>query len=133
MVDYRILPDSADFSGVVLGHGGWSAVTADGVYWRPFRYGREAAAPISVGDAADVLALVEDSGEPKLVTLSAGGLVVRLVGATSIRTLTSWSGGPGRTAVHPTLPLVAVQRADDLIEVGDLLTGDVLQVIRSES
>ena len=129
-VDQTLLSDSTN-AAVVLGHGGWSAVCDDRVYWRPLR--REEAAPaIAVGDGAEIVALVEDGGEPKLVTVSSAGLVLRLVGVTSVRTLTAWSGGPGRPTIHPTLPLVAVQRAPDLVEVGDLLTGEVLQVVRGE-
>jgi hypothetical protein len=130
-VDGVVLPGSLGASAVQLGHDGWCAASDDGVHWRPHRR-EEAGAVIAIGDGAAILALVTDRGEPKLVTVSAAGLVLRLVGANSVRTLTGWSGGPGRPAIHPTLPLVAVQRSRDLIEVGDLLTGEVLQVARSE-
>jgi hypothetical protein len=130
-IDHHLIPGTADVSAVVLGHANWCAVSDDGLHWRPSRLGREFANPITIGSNDEVLALVTDDDEPKLVTVSAGGLVVRLVGADSLRTLTSWSGGPGRPSIHPTLPLVAVQRADDLIEVGDIFSGEVLHVIRS--
>jgi hypothetical protein len=129
--DHAVLPGSADASAVQLGHDGWCALSDDGVHWRPLR-GAEAATVIAAGEGATVLALVTEGGEPKLVTASPAGLVLRLVGANGVRTLTHWSGGPGRPTIHPTLPLVAVQRASDLIEIGHLLTGEILQVVRSE-
>ena len=130
-VDQTLLADSAD-AALLLGHDGWSAVSNRGGFWRLQR-GLESATPIVVGAGDDVVALVTDRNEPKIVTMSAAGLILRLVGARNTRTLTAWSGGPGRAIIHPTLPLVAVQRAPDLVELGDLLTGEVLQVLRSES
>jgi hypothetical protein len=129
-VDQTLLSGSTDAE-VVLGHGGWCAVSDDRVHWRPIRR-KESAAGITVGGGDEIVALVEDDGEPKLVTVSPGGLVLRLVGASSLRTLTAWSGSPGRPAIHPTLPLIAVQRAPDLVEIGHLLTGEVLQVVRGD-
>lgn len=129
MIDRTLLPSSADAGSVVIGHGGWCAVSRDRVRWRAHR-DRGPAPEITVGDGDEVLALVTERNEPRLVTVSPAGLVVRLVGENTVRTLTRWSGAPGRPVVHPVLPLVAVQRASDLIEVGDLLTGESLQVIR---
>lgn len=123
-------PGSLDTAAVLLGHGGWLAVRAEEGPWFPVRDG-EFGPEIWYGAGDEVLALVTDDGEPKLVTLSPGGLIVRLVGASGVRTLTAWSGGPGRPVIHPTLPLIAVQRSPELIEIGDLLTGEVRQVVRS--
>jgi hypothetical protein len=131
-LDGAFLPGADDVGRVLLGHGGWCGISDDGVYWRICR-GSESAPTIAVGDGAEVLALVVEGDEPKLVTISVGGLVVRLVGHASVRTLTSWSGGPGRPSVHPTLPLIAVDRGQEVIEIGNLLSGDVLQVVRGDA
>ncbi len=44
---------------------------------------------------------------------------MRLHTATATKTLTRWSGIALAHAVHPTLPLIAVQRAEDHIEIGN--------------
>lgn len=131
-VDWNVVPDSSSLSSVVLGSGRSLAISEDRVHWRTFLHHQQPADDIVVEQGCEVLALILEDGEPKLVTLSRAGLIVRLVGAHGVKTLTRWSGGPGRPTIHPSLPMVAVQRADDLVEIGHLLTGELYQIIRSE-
>lgn len=130
--DWNLIPDTSASTVVVLGTDRSVAVSEDRVHWRTFIH-RRPSDVIVVEQGCEVLALVVDEEQPKLVTLSPAGLIVRLVGAQGVRTLTRWSGGTGRPTIHPSLPMVAVQRADDLVEIGNLLTGELHQVIRSEA
>lgn len=130
--DWNLIPDTSASTVVVLGAERSVAVSEDRVHWRTFIH-RQPSDVIVVEQGCEVLALVVDDGQTKLVTLSPAGLIVRLVGAQGVRTLTRWSGGTGKPTIHPSLPMVAVQRADDLVEIGNLLTGELHQVIRSET
>lgn len=119
---------------VVAGARQWYAISDDGVSWRPASLRGQRTSPIVVGAGDEVIALVTDTqGEPLLVTRSAAGLVLRAVGAGGAHTLTAWSGHDGRPAIHPTRPLIAVQRSPELVEVGDLLSGATLQLVRAET
>jgi hypothetical protein len=47
--------------------------------------------------------------------------------------LTQWSGSPHPPALHPSLPLLAVQRQNGTIDVADLATGNRLLTLRSDA
>ncbi len=57
------------------------------------------------------IGVITTAAGPFLVSLSDGGQLVRLDGRTS-RTITALSGDIAEISVHPTKPLIAVQRAD---------------------
>ncbi|MFI6262461.1 hypothetical protein [Micromonospora sp. NPDC051006] len=114
---------------VVLGAGARTAWSLDGTTWRVH------AASGLVGDVTvtaetKVIGVVDIDG-PQLVTVSSGGLIVRLVSPARTRTLTRWSGGIGEPAVHPSEPWLAVPRPDGLIEVADLAANHLLRAVRS--
>ncbi|MFC4018437.1 hypothetical protein ACFOW4_10855 [Micromonospora sp. GCM10011542] len=114
---------------VVLGAGTRTAWSLDGTTWRIH------AAPGLVGDVTvpqetKVIGVVDIDG-PQLVTLSSGGLIVRLVSPARTQTLTRWSGGVGQPALHPSEPWLAVPRPDGLIEVADLAANHVLRTVGS--
>jgi hypothetical protein len=71
-------------------------------------------------------------GQAHLVTRSGAGQILRLRGPAADTVLTRWSGSPHPPALHPNLPLLAVQRADGTIEVADLASGDRLLTLRSD-
>ncbi len=117
---------------VVVGARHRVAWCGDGRTWQPV--GKLAGwAPIVVDPRDEVLGLVPVDDEPHLVTRSPAGLLLRLAGAGGVRTLTHWSGSAEPPAVHPALPWVAVRRAPDVVEVGDLGSGRVLHVVRGGS
>ncbi|WP_127356235.1 hypothetical protein [Actinacidiphila soli] len=74
-----------------------------------------------------------EGGQAHLVTRSASGLLLRLRGPVADTVLTKWSGSPHPPALHPSLPLLAVQRQNGTIDVADLATGNRLLTLRSEA
>ncbi|MET8525938.1 hypothetical protein [Micromonospora sp. NPDC005172] len=114
---------------VVLGVGARTAWSLDATTWRV--HGASGlVGDVDVARDATVLGIVDIDG-PQLVTLSGGGLIVRLVSPAGIQTLTRWSGGTGAPALHPSRPWLAVPRPDGLVEIADLATNDVLCALRS--
>jgi hypothetical protein len=85
---------------------------------------------IPVEDGVQVLGLVEDDRRTELLAVSREGVLVRLFGPSSRRTLTRWSGGTHPPALHPIQPWLAVRRDDGRIEVGDLTTNALLLTMR---
>ncbi len=67
---------------------------------------------------------------PRLVTVSES--IVRLRAPGEATVFTEGSGAALARALHPRLPLLAVQREEDYIEVLDVTTGDRLQELRAE-
>jgi hypothetical protein len=106
------------------------AWSTDAVTWTVQAAGTELAR-IEVERGARVLGLAAAGGQPALVTVSPAGLIVRLCKPDGVRTLTTWSGGAGPPAVHPTLGLLAVQRQDGAIQVGEIGTGRVLLTLQA--
>jgi hypothetical protein len=132
-VGNQLVPGSRDAQAVVFGHHGWLALRgADPGTWRLYA-GDHLDGTVHIGPSEQVLAVVERDRRPLLALRSTGGLILRLAGPDSTTTLTRWSGGVGPPAIHPTEPLIAVQRAPDLIEIGDLHTGTVHQVVHGAS
>ncbi|MDX6312709.1 MAG: hypothetical protein QOF44_2173, partial [Streptomyces sp.] len=74
-----------------------------------------------------------EGGQAHLVTRSASGLLLRMRGPMTNTVLTQWSGSPHPPALHPSLPLLAVQRVDGTIDVADLATGNRLLTLRSDA
>jgi len=106
------------------------AWSTDAVTWT-VQAERQELARIEVEPGARVLGLAAADGQPALVTVSPAGLIVRLCKPDGVRTLTAWSGGAGPPAVHPTLGLLAVQRQDGAIQVGEIGTGRVLLTLQA--
>ncbi|MFJ3788735.1 hypothetical protein [Kitasatospora sp. NPDC090091] len=79
---------------------------------------------ISFREHADVVGLVTGR-EPALITSSRDGRTVRSVRADGVRTLSRFSGGLGPLALHPSEPLIAVEKEAGLILIGDAGTGRV--------
>jgi hypothetical protein len=105
---------------VLLGHG-CLATSPDGVVWSVAAPdGEERRLGVPAGEQA--VGVVSLGGEPALVVRSRGGLLLRLVDAGGLTTLTEWSGGAPDVApaVHPMLPLLAVTRDDGDVDVVDL-------------
>ncbi|GAA1934498.1 hypothetical protein [Kitasatospora viridis] len=96
----------------------------DGERWRiRRRHGGDA--EVLVPSGAEVVGLVQQGDTVALITCSAMGLVLRSVRPDGTRTLSRLSGGAGRPAVHPAMPLVATEPHPGRILVGDALTGQV--------
>ena len=89
---------------------------------------------ITVPDDCDVIGIVTEGREanPALVSRSDAGALVRLHTETATKTLTRWSGITLAHAVHPRLPLIAVQRADDHVEIGTIEDGQLLASVRAK-
>ncbi|MEV4825163.1 hypothetical protein [Micromonospora sp. NPDC049274] len=120
------IPASAQ---VVLGGGSRIAWSLDATTWR-LHDASGHVGDVQVPEETTVIGVVDLDG-PQLVTLSSGGLVVRLVSPDRTRTLTRWSGGTGAPALHPSEPWLAVPRPDGLIEIADLAADHVLRTVRS--
>jgi hypothetical protein len=115
---------------VVFGPRGCAAWSVDATTWRVYTP-NGIAGDATVPDRDSVAGLVNLDG-PHLLTLSSGGLIARLVSPARSRTLTRWSGGVGRPALHPTRPWLAVPRPDGLIEVADLAANKLLCTVRGD-
>lgn len=85
---------------------------------------------IEVDPDARIIALTSVQLEPVLIEHSAGGQLIRLHRPSGTSTLTKFSGDVQNIAVHPTIPLLAIQRSDGVIIVVDLETMDLLHRIR---
>jgi hypothetical protein len=124
----RTYVDNAPVPGnpfVVLGPNGLWASTQDGIHW-------ELPSPpliIATEPGERVLGVRIVDDVPALVTVSAAGLIVRLRWPTTTRTLTRWSGAGRPPALHPVHGLLAAQREDGRVEIGELSTGTVLATI----
>jgi hypothetical protein len=108
----------------VVGSGRWVAVELEPGRWTVGSAARgPARLDLRTPPADDVVGLVVLSGAPHLAVLSASGVVLRLVGAAGSRTLTKLSGVRQKVALHPTLPLLARDLGDGVVEVSHLGTG----------
>ncbi|MCG6497723.1 hypothetical protein [Kitasatospora sp. A2-31] len=105
-------------------HGnGAQAWSDDGRSWHVMdQLGEESR--ISFQEQADVIGLVSGR-QPALITCSRDGRTVRSVRADGVRTLSRFSGGLGPVAVHPSEPLIAVEKEAGLILIGDANTGRI--------
>ncbi len=81
--------------------------------------------PVDVDTGTKVVGVTRIGDVPGLVTVGGGGVLVRFVSRQGTRTLTRWSGGIAPPALHARLPLIAVEREDGVVEVGDLGSGQV--------
>ena len=113
---------------VVLGAGTSLAWSVDGTIWTLL----PGSATVTVDPGSKVLGIVDTGEGSGLVTVSPGGLLVRLHAPDSRRTLTRWSGGAAVPALHPVRPWLAVLQDDGRIEVGDLVTNTLLLTIRDD-
>ena len=86
---------------------------------------------VTIAATARVVGVVMTKPLPSLLTVSASGRIKRLVGPAVSKTLTRLSGTDAAVALHPTLPLVAFQRASGTVEVSDLVSGEIIAVIRA--
>lgn len=87
---------------------------------------------IEVPPDCTVHGLTRRNGRPTLVTQSQGGHILRLVGpGADTTTLTDWSKDVASVALHPTLPLLAIQRLDQTIDVLDVAQAPV-RLVRIE-
>jgi hypothetical protein len=86
---------------------------------------------IAIDEACHVIgmAVAGRADDPALISVSDAGALVRLHSKTATKTLTRWSGVADAHAVHPTIPLIAVQRDDGSVEIGDLESGDLLTTV----
>ncbi|WP_052390314.1 hypothetical protein [Streptomyces sp. NRRL B-24484] len=87
---------------------------------------------VTVREQADVIGLTHGAEGAALITVGRKDAVLRSAGANGRRTLARLSGGSGRPALHPTLPLIAVPKGPDRILVGDAGTGRIHHVIGSD-
>ncbi|MEU8210956.1 hypothetical protein AB0B85_17380 [Micromonospora sp. NPDC049044] len=114
---------------VVLGVGARTAWSLGDTTWR-IHGASGLVGDVTIDRGTTVIGLVDLDG-PHLVTLSGGGLIVRLVSPAGTQTLTRWSGGVGAAALHPNQPWLAVPRPGGLIEIADLAANQVLGTVRS--
>jgi hypothetical protein len=106
----------------VVGGGGWLAVeVADGTWRLVHPHHRPADVELPAGSA--VVGLVVLAGTPQLVTVSPGGLLLRLAGSGAAQTLTSLCGTQQKVAVHQVRPLLARDVGAGEIELHDLERG----------
>ncbi len=106
-ISHRPIPSTRTGDRVVVGPASTHAVQVGSV-WELSNGDR-----VAVDDDVDVIGLVECAGEPVLVACSPAGQLLRLHGAAGTSTLTKFSGDIARVVVHPTLPLVAIERRSD--------------------
>ncbi|MEZ5378290.1 MAG: hypothetical protein R2733_17435 [Acidimicrobiales bacterium] len=111
--------------GVMVGNHAHLGVEVGPGHWRIYQRG--ATSEIRIDDEATGLGLVHLDGLPTLLVQSPGGRLLRLENtAGASKTLTKFSGDLADVAVHPTEPLLAMQRDNGAIDVADLATGEVL-------
>lgn len=115
--------------GLVTGTEAYAFVTGDDP-WRVLETSRQPT-EIEVASPARVIGLVRVGGEPSLISVSDGGMLVRRHTRDQTSTLTRWSGVALAHAVHPLLSLIAVQRSEQRMEVGDINTGELLTVVEA--
>lgn len=119
------VPDSDD---VVLGPKGLVAHGAPGgPYTVVDSLGRQTAVRIEPGEA--VVGVTASPEGPMLVVRSGGERIIRLRGQERARTLTAASGDIRDLTVHPTLPLLAVQRRSGAIEAFTLPDGRPVAIV----
>ncbi|MEV6103190.1 hypothetical protein AB0M28_00550 [Streptomyces sp. NPDC051940] len=118
---------------IVLGPQGTYAWSPDGREWRFSAPDGDHPASRRSEAGEVVHGAVLLAGHAHLVTRSAAGQLLRLRGPVRDAVLTRWSGSPDPPAVHPSRPLVAVRRPSGSVEVGDVLTGKPLLVLRGRS
>ncbi|MGA5823164.1 hypothetical protein ACPC54_35540 [Kitasatospora sp. NPDC094028] len=119
--DVALPPEAADAAQVVHGAGlvGWSA---DGREWR---LDHERTGPRTIvlrDEGAEVIGLVQEAGEPVLITRTEAAGLVRAVRPDGVRTHTGLSGGAA-PAVHPRLPLIVAEPRPGALVVADAVTG----------
>lgn len=83
-------------------------------------------AELRVDPSDEVIALTKSAGRHVLVARSTAGSLLRLCGPNGVHTLTSISGDIISVDVHPTRPLVVIQRSDDTTVVYDLEASETL-------
>ena len=126
----------------LLSHPGVSVPNGRRVYYGPlgsaayesadgeFTIAGRSPSTVRVEGDATVLGLTETRGEgPYLVVQSAGQRIIRLEGADHTRTLTIASGDVVDVSLHPTEPLLAIQRRDGVVEAFELPHGTPLAVL----
>jgi hypothetical protein len=86
---------------------------------------------IGVGPREEVLGVTMVRNRPALVTCSESGLMVRLRFEQSVSTATACSGPALARALHPRLPVMAVQRDEQFIEVCELESGERVMEVRA--
>jgi hypothetical protein len=116
------LPERAE---VVLGPDRLVAWREDAIRWHIAPGGMS----VTVDPDDSVLGLMRVDDAPAVVTVSTGGLIVRLNRPGGRRTLTRWSGGIAAPALHPVRPWLAVQRDDQRVEVADVETDTLLLTV----
>ena len=123
--EYRPIDDYAVGGAVLFGpRGSLAYETGPGAF---AVRGRFADLSLSVDEDSLVRGLVLDgSSQPWLVVQSAGSRIIRLQGRDHSRTLSGASGDIVDLTVHPTEPLLAIQRGDGTVEVFDLPEGRLL-------
>lgn len=85
---------------------------------------------LDVDPEAKVAGLSNLGGMLSLITQSAAGQIIRVHQTSGVRTLTKHSGDIASLSVHPTLPILAIERTNGTIIVVDLETDEVLHRIR---
>ncbi len=83
-----------------------------------------------VAPGGEPIGLCYDRSELALVVRSDGGHLLRVVSQARTRTLTAASGDLTHASVHPTHPLVVVQRHDGSMDVVSTATGEVRASVR---
>lgn len=114
--------DGVPLDAPVLWGGGWSAARLDAERW--VLHGGRTRHVVTTGAQDTVLGVVHVHGGPRLVTRSAAGLLLRLVGPDGTATPGHLGDArPRRVAVHPVRPLVALDAGTGTIEVHDVQSG----------
>lgn len=85
---------------------------------------------VEIDPDARLVGLTKLNGETTLVEHSSGGQLIRLHGSEGTTTLTKYSGDVASVSLHPTLPIVAIERSDHTILVVDLESKELLHRIR---
>lgn len=89
---------------------------------------------IWIDEPCEVIGIVTEgrTDDPALVTRSDAGVLLRLHTENATKTLTRWSGVATAHAVHPLRPLIAVQRNESTVEIGEVESGELLMTVRGE-
>jgi hypothetical protein len=86
---------------------------------------------LRVPDRDEIVGATMAGGRVALLTVSPGGLILRLVEGRGVRTLTRWSPVSGVPAAHPSRPWIAVNRPDGDLVVVDTDTDLVVRRMRA--
>ena len=127
----HLLDDDVDAAALRICTGSDRVAWSSGEPWQLLEV-RKAPCSVALDERCEVLGVVDSRADGlALLTRSGSGVLLRLHSASEVKTLTACSGLAIAHAVHPSLPLLAIQRDDDAVDVVDWQTGERLMAMRA--